>query len=919
MPVRPQHMHDGGIVERRLRPIYDWLDNGNNKKALQEAEKVLKKSPSLQAARALKALALFRLGKGPEAHAVLDALAEEKPSDDTTLQAMTISYRESQQLQKVCALYEAAVKVEPTSEELHSHLFMSYVRVGDHRSQQRAAMVLYKFAPKNPYYFWAVMSIILQAKTSDDIPKRNILLSLAQRMVDNFITDKKMEAEQEARLYIMILELQEKWEDILKFIQSPLYGQLVPGSTAQACIPYLTKLGHWRKLNLLCKELLWDNQDRWDYYLPYFDSVFHLMKEPVSETESTADDTAEKCHEFICQLVESISSGRRLRGPYLARLELWKRLSVDGDPTALLGSGMALCVQYLRVFANKPCAVPDLRPYLAMIPQQEREEHSRDFLTCLGFDENSEPTTTEDIQRHVSCIGAWRLSAARLDASQCVQLADTLRRHYLRSVERGLLTATSTELCATDLYGILAAHHYFYAAMQQQSSSPVMEAICLLELVLHNSPANFHAKLLLIKLYHFLGNAWCADRVYARLEAKHVQLVSLGWLHAARLPAAAAAARALQLLADTAAFHAHHAKDSVEHLTYAYKYGTFEKLVELRAWSDRLERCAWCAFVARERALLSLLAGPPAPLHAPSRLPAAPTDNRDLNVILSWEPPQCQDEELKSRTFEQEMDYLRLKDALVSAIALCIESADSRPTKDKRPQYEELDTCIEAFSTAIEKCKEKYSAPEKISISGPFPSRIIAFVNSEVPYRELYAWTLRMTRALAAADTAAAHHAADRAAALLRAAPAALRAAGPAGGGGDHAARARDRLEHLSNYLEFIGIITFLLGVCNELTTPLNTKKSKKKTNQSPDEVKTTQLLNALNETVQDSITILEDIFENWPQYEFQTTLQEEFSIVNLEKYQSPIEKLKQGRLDIIADVMNILSKKTKYLKSLIQ
>lgn len=205
-----------------------------------------------------------------------------------------------------------------------------------------------------------------------------------------------MEAEQEARLYIMILELQEKWEDILKFIQSPLYGLLVPGSSTQACIPYLEKLGQWKKLNVLCKELLWDNQDRWDYYLPYFDSVFHLMKEADVNQDSTADDTAEKCHEFICQLVESMSSGRQLRGPYLARLELWKRLSVDGDPTALLGSGVALCVQYLIVFANKPCAVPDLRPYLAMIPQPEREAHCRDFLTCLGLDENSEPETVSN-------------------------------------------------------------------------------------------------------------------------------------------------------------------------------------------------------------------------------------------------------------------------------------------------------------------------------------------------------------------------------------------------------------------------------------------------------------------------------------------------------------------------------------------
>lgn len=75
----------------------DWLDNGNNKKALQEAEKVLKKSPTLQAARALKALALFRLGKNVQAQALLDELANEKLCDDTTLQAMTISYRESQQ------------------------------------------------------------------------------------------------------------------------------------------------------------------------------------------------------------------------------------------------------------------------------------------------------------------------------------------------------------------------------------------------------------------------------------------------------------------------------------------------------------------------------------------------------------------------------------------------------------------------------------------------------------------------------------------------------------------------------------------------------------------------------------------------------------------------------------------------------
>ncbi|KAJ2940291.1 hypothetical protein O0L34_g11865 [Tuta absoluta] len=918
MAVRPQHMNDG-IVERRLRPIYDWLDNGNNKKALQEAEKVLKKSPTLQAARALKALALFRLGKAPEALAFLDALAKEQPSDDTTLQAMTITYRESQQLHKVCALYEAAVKADPTSEELHSHLFMSYVRIGDYRSQQRAAMALYKFAPKNPYYFWAVMSIILQAKTSEDSTKKNILLTLAQRMVDNFITENKMEAEQEVRLYIMILELQEKWEDILKFIEGPLYSALVPGSTAQACIPYLKKLGQWRRLNLICKELLWENQDRWDYYLPYFDSVFNLMKQGSSE-EGT-DDTAEKCHEFICQIVESMSAGKPLRGPYLARLELYKRLSVDGDPSALLGSGIALLLQYLRVFAHKPCAVPDLRPYFPMIPQKEREEHCRDFLTCLGFDENSEPETVDDIQRHLSCMSAWRLTAPPMSAEACLSLASSLRRNYLRCLGDGLVTATFTEFCSADGYGILAAHHYFYAAVEQQTAAPVIEALTLLELVLRSSPSNFHAKLLLVALYHVIGNALAADAIYARLEVKHIQLVSLGWLHGARLQPACAHSRALQLLADTRAFHQHHAKDSVEHLTYAYKYGTFEKLVELVAWGNRLSSCTWCALAARERALAALLAGPPQPFHAPPQPPAYPTDNRDLNAILNWDPPQTQDPDFKKKTFEKELAFLRLKDGLVSAIALCIECSDTRPEGARRRQYDELSVCVDAFGSAMRICKDRYSEKEKISISAPLPARIIAFVNCEVPYRELYTSWLSMVGELSMGRTQAAHALCGQAAALVTQATDALSSL--VGSGGELWGL-RERLEHLANYLEFIGVATFLLGVCGEFVTPASTRKSKKKTNHSPDELRTNELLNKLNETLQASIETVDSLFEKLPKYEItniSSTLDEDFAKLSLQSsYISPVEQnLRNGQTQMLNDVKNILKKKSKYLKSLIQ
>ena len=62
----------------------------------------------------------------------------------------------------ICNLYASAAKIDPHNEDILSHLFMAYVRVSDYQKQHLTALSLYKMKPKNPYYFWAVMSIVLQ-------------------------------------------------------------------------------------------------------------------------------------------------------------------------------------------------------------------------------------------------------------------------------------------------------------------------------------------------------------------------------------------------------------------------------------------------------------------------------------------------------------------------------------------------------------------------------------------------------------------------------------------------------------------------------------------------------------------------------------------------------------------------------------
>ena len=80
------------------------MDNGNNKKALQEAEKVLKRQPDFVCCRALKSLALIRLNRENEALPILDSITNVGTTDEGALQAMNIGYRELQQ-SEFCSIF----------------------------------------------------------------------------------------------------------------------------------------------------------------------------------------------------------------------------------------------------------------------------------------------------------------------------------------------------------------------------------------------------------------------------------------------------------------------------------------------------------------------------------------------------------------------------------------------------------------------------------------------------------------------------------------------------------------------------------------------------------------------------------------------------------------------------------------------
>ncbi|KAL7041448.1 hypothetical protein ACKWTF_000782 [Chironomus riparius] len=677
------------VNERRLRIVFDAIDLGNNKKALQEVEKVLKKTPNLKTGLALKALSLIRLGREKESQQIINEL-EKDPEDDSTLQVMTYCYRELDQLDKICKVYSDAAKKMPGNEELLTQLFMAHVRVNDYKSQQTVALQLFKAKPKNPYYFWAVMSVVLQAlrgSESKDKQKAKVLLSLAQKMIDKIIKEDKIEAEQEVQLYLSILEYQEKYEDALEFLQSKVCIEKFPGAPITIKIEIYKKLKKWKELMSLSQELLQEDPDRWDYYQDYLLACFELVK----DGENSVIDLS---FNFITDILKSNS---KVRGPYLARIEMHKRMRNNNlDPEKLFGDYQDLLIEYFSIFGNKKCCVNDLKMFLEHLPVERRSNLASKLLQDTGISSTTLPQNKDQLQKHICSLQISRLcgSHSALSIEHLQALYSALTLHYEHSFSAFGKDLLSTDIGPSDQYSILAAHIMYDIAIKSNSSYRLIETLHFLNYLLKNSPSNFHGKLLCLQIFHILGCGMGAHKVYDSLDIKHIQLDSMGYLHCAHLPSTALASLSKPIYDQTLKFFTASYKDSLEYLAMSYKYGSFSKLQEFMDFREKLSNSLHYSMVSVEALLQEIIAfnGTNQQNYLQfQNMKIEPnedrinyeelTDNRDLNVMLRWDPIRDENneslydkiKEIEKESFNQDVVLLRIRSTLLRLVASSVE------------------------------------------------------------------------------------------------------------------------------------------------------------------------------------------------------------------------------------------------------
>lgn len=238
-----------------------------------------------------------------------------------------------------------------------------------------------------------------------------------------------------------------------------------------------------------------------------------------------------------------------------------------GIDTDLLGDTIELFIEYFRKFGHKPCCVSDLRTYLKLLDGEKKTELGSRLIKDVGISATSIPQSEQQMQRHICALQLSRLCGNHRDLTDehLNALVTALSLHYQHGYQTYGQNLLPTDQGPSDPYALLAAHVLYDLAQLTQSSEHIILALVLLDNLLNNSPSNFHAKLLSVRLYHTLGGGIGAQTMYESLDVKHLQLDSLGYIHCGRLPTTGLLNLATNLYDTTLKFFSSNYKD-VRHL-----------------------------------------------------------------------------------------------------------------------------------------------------------------------------------------------------------------------------------------------------------------------------------------------------------------------------------------------------------------
>ncbi|KAM3569245.1 hypothetical protein VYU27_008660 [Nannochloropsis oceanica] len=370
------------VRARKLQPIYNALDARNYKMAIKLCTK--KDLERWDIVKTLKAHALERLGKVEEALEVCAEVAAHKPTDETVLNTLVLTYKLTGHTREAIACYEAALAQETQggregglmNMENGRELVYCYVRGKEWGKAQLLAIRLYKQCSSLPpsfppslrsatqYLFWAGTMMFLKeggreggrGGGEEEGVRARPMLALAVRMVQKGLEERERlggrASGEEVGLYVMLLEEQGEDERALEALRK--WGgreggregggeqgkaareegggtMLFMSEREQAGMEggLLSRLRRWEEAAALHKTQVEKHPDQWQEWV----GLQEAWRERGKEGGKDGGMEEELVFMKRLQAVHPLC-----RGPHLAELE-WRKRRVEGEGGGEGGGG----------------------------------------------------------------------------------------------------------------------------------------------------------------------------------------------------------------------------------------------------------------------------------------------------------------------------------------------------------------------------------------------------------------------------------------------------------------------------------------------------------------------------------------------------------------------------------------------------
>ncbi|KAL0143185.1 N-acetyltransferase B complex non catalytic subunit-domain-containing protein [Mucor lusitanicus] len=692
-------------TEKKLRPLYEALDEGQNKLALQHCTKLLKKSPDWPLAKALKALVLVRTGKDEEAFELCEQVKKVIPTDEATLQAVTMALKELGKHSVIVELYENAANQQPKNEEFGNHWFMAMVRNNDFKGQQAAAVKLHRVFKQNKYLFWAIMSLALQGSSGNQLS-----YVLAERMMAKAMEENRLEEVEHMRLYLLILMDQKKNEQALGLLLDTPLGQksLRDPEVRQIKSELLRENKRWDLVLAMSQEALEkENADDWFHWLAYFEAMNALMDQ---------EGVIANAEKLVADSQKAVLESKLLkRGPFLAELDLDSRLYKIGKRGLL-----EHIVSYFSRFGSKNCAFEDLQSYVSML----NAETSHALMESLK--QTIEPASEKagkikNVHKNVNIrklehfLGLHDVS----DKKKALATVDELWNEYQEALPLGE-GLEKTEMQYGDEFVILASHILLDLYHQEQKASFLMQAVCLLETALIKSIHNFQIKLVLVRMYTMMGVFKRPFEIYRTMEIKQIQFDTMLHYFTDRFASLGCVDQLESLLHDGLSIYKSNEVETPEMLVKAYQYGTFSKIQEFIEFRRRLDTSLQHAISRAEIMRLDYIHSSFQTKYAVQFFQeqdvsdiayndafiAARSDNRDFNVFLNCNAQNKPTAEEKSKPCAStNAVWAQIISYILNILSIACETKESGRN---------LATVVDEFKALLERetVKENITEPE---------------------------------------------------------------------------------------------------------------------------------------------------------------------------------------------------------------